>query len=86
MSKLGRYTVLMLASVLASTSVAPALNGSEPERGYPVFPVVFFPPSTPIYGAAISDRAANAARIIGGRRLLAPTAWPISSAIRFTRR
>jgi hypothetical protein len=53
-------------------SVAPALNASEPESGYPVFPVVFFPPSAPIYGAAIADRTENAARIIGGRRLVAP--------------
>jgi hypothetical protein len=51
---------------------APRVNASEPERGYPVFPVVFFPPTPPIYGAKIEDHSEHAARIIGGRRLQAP--------------
>ena len=73
MSKVSCLMRLKLATVLVCTcAVRAALIGSEPERGYPVFPVVFFPPSTPIYGAVIPDRAANSARIIGGRRLLAP--------------
>lgn len=34
--------------------------------------VVFFPPATPIYGAAIEERPSTGARIYGGRRLYAP--------------
>ena len=35
-------------------------------------PVVFFPPNTPIYGAAIDERPGSGALIVNGRRLLAP--------------
>lgn len=34
--------------------------------------VVFFPPGTPVYGAAIDDRPSSAPRILQGRRLLVP--------------
>jgi hypothetical protein len=63
---------LFPAVILVSAVLANVVTASDSERGYPVFPVVFFPPTAPIYGAAIADRPANAARIIGGRRLLAP--------------
>ena len=61
-----------LFAALACASLAPASSRAQPERGYPVFPVVFFPPTAPIYGAAIEERAPNAARIVGGRRMVAP--------------
>jgi hypothetical protein len=38
----------------------------------PLPPVVFFPPHTPVYGAPIEERSSSAARIVNGRRLLAP--------------
>src|SRR5688572_9683454 len=72
MSKRSLHILSMVATIMVCASVAPALNASEPESGYPVFPVVFFPPSAPIYGGEIADRTENAARIIGGRRLVAP--------------
>jgi hypothetical protein len=34
--------------------------------------VVYFPPNTPVYGAAIADRPSSTARIVNGRRLLVP--------------
>ncbi|MGH7946920.1 MAG: hypothetical protein ACREH8_24470 [Opitutaceae bacterium] len=72
MRKLRPHTHSFARSVMAWMVIASAQAATEPERGYPVFPVVFFPPAAPIYGAAIEERAANSARIIGGRRLLAP--------------
>lgn len=42
--------------------------GYEPAKT----PVVFFPPGTPIYGAAIESQHPSAARILNGRRLVAP--------------
>ena len=38
----------------------------------PLPPVVFFPPNTPVYGAAIEERSSTAALIVNGRRLFAP--------------
>jgi hypothetical protein len=67
-----RTLVALLGSMLALPGVRPEIAASEPETGYPVFPGAFFPPTAPIYGAAIEDRPGNAARIIGGRRLHAP--------------
>lgn len=43
-------------------------DGYEPART----PVVFFPPGTPIYGAVIEAQHPTAARIVNGRRLVAP--------------
>ena len=57
---------------VALAALSPASAASEPERGYPVFPVVFFPPTPPIYGAPIEEPTGPAARDIGGRRLNAP--------------
>src|SRR5690242_5746057 len=63
---------LFLAGCLgAGTSSAPAQFDTQ--RGYVTrVPAVFFPPTAPIYGAAIAERHASAARLMGGRRLLAP--------------
>src|SRR5688572_4745133 len=61
----------LVTAALACGSFASA-GRAQPERGYPVFPVVFFPPTAPIYGAAIDDQQANGARIVGGRRMTAP--------------
>jgi hypothetical protein len=45
-------------------------DGSYSPPPFP--PVVFFPPNTPVYGAAIEERASSAARIVNGRRLIVP--------------
>jgi hypothetical protein len=46
--------------------------GHAQVNGISLPPVVFFPPGTPIYGAAIDERPSSGARIVNGRRLLAP--------------
>ena len=68
----GMRAWVLLACAGVGVSPGPTRADPEPERGYPVFPVVFFPPAAPVYGAKIADEHATAARIIGGRRLRAP--------------
>jgi hypothetical protein len=63
---------ILVTALVAWANIARPASASESERGYPVFPVVFFPPTAPIYGAKIDDRNASAARVVGGRRLFAP--------------
>ena len=67
-----RRALTLIFTVNLFRGIANFATASDSERGYPVFPVAFFPPTAPIYGAAIEDRPTSSARIIGGRRLLAP--------------
>jgi hypothetical protein len=64
-----------IAVFLSFLCVASCRISAQGDGSYspPPFPaVVFFPPSTPVYGAAIEERHSTGARIVNGRRLLVP--------------
>lgn len=69
--KISRMSVLLAGCLGAWASRAPAQFDAQ--GGYVTrVPAVFFPPHAPIYGAAIAEGHSSAARLIGGRRLVAP--------------
>jgi hypothetical protein len=67
-------TLPLLTAVLLGATTAPLKGQADASsRETPVsFPVVFFPPTPPVYGDKIDPRPAGTSRIYFSRRLLAP--------------
>lgn len=64
-------SVFLLAGVVAG-AIGVRAQSDAPRDSVPTVAAVFFPPTSPIYGAAIAERHATAARLLQGRRLVAP--------------
>lgn len=66
------HQALLAAALLGAPSAAPGAP-DDPADAAPIrLPVVFFPPTAPVYGSRISPEAAGTSRLYFGRRLTAP--------------